>query len=451
MTSIVDMLVVLIEMICVVVVAAYVVTRTDHFRDALKGSVSWRAGLLMVLLFGLLSIFGTYSGIEILGAKVNVRDLGPMIAGLIGGPFVGLGAGLIGGVQRFTMGGITAVPCSLATILAGLFGGMIYLSAHRRFVGIKGAVLFAVLMEGFHMLLNLIIVQPFDTAWEIVSTVAIPIILANALGMWAFSYIVMNHLREQETKDERDRLGSELQREKAELDMAKEIQQSIIPKNLPKWEGYSIAASTRAARQVGGDFYDFFQMSDGGHAAVIADVSGKGMPAALYMAVSRTVMRVAASSTSEIGALVSKANRELANDSDTGMFVTLFAIELRDRGNICFANAGHNPPVKVGRSGAEFLPEGGVAMGIVPDASPLAGSLGLEIGEMLVLYTDGITDAVDKGERQFGEEGLLASAKDMVGMGAEEAMRKLLADIDRHTGTVPQYDDITLVVVRRDS
>jgi phosphoserine phosphatase RsbU/P len=451
MASIVEILVVLIEMICVVVVVAYVVTRTGLFREALRGKVTWKGGLMMVLLFGLLSIFGTYSGVEISGAVANVRDLGPMIAGLIGGPFVGLGAGLIGGLYRLSMGGITAVPCSLSTILAGLFGGLIYLSANRRFIGIKGAVTFAVLMEGFHMVLTLILVQPLSTAWSIVSTVAIPMILANAIGMAAFAFIVSNYLHEEETKEERDRLNSELQREKAELEMARKIQQGILPKDLPVWEGYSIAAMSRPAHKVGGDFYDFFSMANGGHTAIIADVSGKGMSAAIYMAISRTIIRVTAASTADIGDLLSKANVELINESDSGMFVTLFAIELKERGEICYANAGHNPPARVSATGVSLLPEGGVVAGVSIQAAPLVGTVTLAVGELLILYTDGVTDAVGPGGKELGEAGFTSAAQGLTGLDAKEAMKRLVETIDEHTGAEPQYDDITLVIVRRET
>ena len=451
MTSFEEMLVVLIEMICVVVVSAYVVTRTGVFREALKGKVTWKSGLFMVLFFGLLSIFGTYSGLEIMGAKVNVRDLGPMIAGLIGGPFVGVGAGLIGGLQRYSLGGITVIPCSISTILAGLFGGMINLSVGRRFVGLKGAVLFAILMEGFHMLLSLIIVQPWETAWAIISSVAIPMIFANALGMAAFAFIVGNYVHEEETKGERDRLNTELQKEKAELEMAKEIQQSILPKSLPSWNGYSIAAVSRPARQVGGDFYDFFTMGNGGRTAVIADVSGKGMPAALYMAVSRTVIRVAASNNDDIGELLARSNVELVRENDMGMFVTLFGIEVLENGEIRYANSGHNPPVRVTSANVEFLPEGGVAMGVAVEAQPLVGIIKMDIGDILVLYTDGVTDAVGLGGKEFGESGLNDAAGRLRGMDAKAALDGLMKAIDDHTGTELQYDDITVVILRREA
>jgi sigma-B regulation protein RsbU (phosphoserine phosphatase) len=446
------MLVILIEMICVVVVVAYVVTRTSFFREALNGKVTWKGGLIMVLLFGLLSIFGTYSGLEIMDAKVNVRDLGPMMAGLIGGPFVGIGAGLIGGLERLSTGGTTAVPCSVSTILAGLFGGMIYLSAKRRFIGVKGAVTFSILMEGFHMLLNLILVQPFSAAVSIVSSVIVPMMIANAIGMGAFAFMVSNYLHEEKTKEERDHLNGELQREKAELELAKEIQQSILPKQLPEWEGYSIAALSRPARQVGGDFYDFFSLENGGRTAVIADVSGKGMSAALYMAVSRTVIRVAAASTTDLGDLLSKTNDELVRESDMGMFVTLFAVELKEQGSIRYANAGHNPPARVSTTAVEgLLSEGGVAMGIVPGAVPLVGTVTLDVNELLILYTDGATDAVGPGGKELGEDGFLSAVRGLAGLEAKDALQRLMEAIDAHTGSEPQYDDITIVIIRREA
>lgn len=122
----VEMLVVLIQMACVIVVVAQVVTASPVLRAAVFQQGNWKNILLITILFGLLSIYGTYSGFDVLGAKVNIRDLGPMIAGLIAGPFAGIGAGLIGGVHRYMIGGVSAVPCSIATILAGILSGLIY-------------------------------------------------------------------------------------------------------------------------------------------------------------------------------------------------------------------------------------------------------------------------------------------------------------------------------------
>jgi sigma-B regulation protein RsbU (phosphoserine phosphatase) len=189
MASTLDMLAVLIVAIGVLAAIAFLLTRLKFFREVLDGRVTWKSGILLVIIFGALAIFGTYASLEIMGAKANVRDLGPMIAGLIGGPLVGIGAGLIGGLQRLTLGGVTAVPCTVATILAGLIAGLLYLRNKKRFIGTIGAVAFAVVMECIHMILIMILVQPTSTAWEIVSTIALPMIIANAVGMAAFSLI----------------------------------------------------------------------------------------------------------------------------------------------------------------------------------------------------------------------------------------------------------------------
>ncbi|MEI6795232.1 MAG: LytS/YhcK type 5TM receptor domain-containing protein [Methanomassiliicoccales archaeon] len=193
MASTLDMLAVLIVAIAILAAVAYLLTRLKFFREVLAGKVTWKSGFLLIIIFGLLSIFGTYASLEIMGAKANVRDLGPMIAGLVAGPFVGMGAGLIGSLQRLTLGGITAVPCAVATTLAGLIGGLIYLANRKRFVGVIGAVVFAILMECLHMLLIVLLVQPTSSAWEIVSTISIPMIVANAIGMAAFSLIFQRY------------------------------------------------------------------------------------------------------------------------------------------------------------------------------------------------------------------------------------------------------------------
>ena len=161
-------LIVLLQLISVIIVVAYLLTRSRIFPEILDGHPTLKTQLIMILLFGALSIYGTLSGIEFMGAQINVRDLGPMLAGLLGGPLVGLGAGLIGAAHRMTMGGFTVYPCSLATVLAGLFGGLIWLFYQRKFAGIMIAVLFAIIMEGFHMTLVLLICRPFDQALAVV-------------------------------------------------------------------------------------------------------------------------------------------------------------------------------------------------------------------------------------------------------------------------------------------
>jgi sigma-B regulation protein RsbU (phosphoserine phosphatase) len=208
---------VLLQLMCVIIVAAYLLTRSRIFPEILDGNPTIKTRIILVLLFGGLSIYGSVSGIEFLGSVVNVRDLGPMVAGLLAGPWVGIGAGLIGAAYRLSMGGITVYACSISAIFAGLFGGLIWIYYKRKFAGTTIAVAFAILMEVFHMALTLIMVRPFDAALEIVSRVYIPMILANAAGMYVFAVMVKNIQNERKIQAERDSLILEMERKVAGL------------------------------------------------------------------------------------------------------------------------------------------------------------------------------------------------------------------------------------------
>jgi len=145
-----------------------------------------------ILLFGGFSIFGTYIGIPVSsGAISNIRDLSPMIAGLIAGPVVGVAVGLIGGIHRFSLGGLTCVSCSLATVLAGLLAGFVYRLNRERLLGIIPAMLFAVGIELIHAGLTLAITRPYSAALEVVLTAIPPMIIANSLGI-GISIIVIH-------------------------------------------------------------------------------------------------------------------------------------------------------------------------------------------------------------------------------------------------------------------
>jgi Putative regulator of cell autolysis len=356
----------LVEKVCVIVVIAYLLTRLKYFTEVLDGKLTIRNQLILILIFGGISIYGSYSGVNIFGAIANVRDLGPMVAGLVGGPIVGLGAGLIGGLHRLTMGGFTCIPCSLSTILAGIFAGIIYLVNKKRFIGIWGAVLFAVLMESFHMVLALILASPFAQAMEVVEDLYIPMILANAVGMFIFALMITNLIKERATKRERDRLSAQLERRKKELEIAQQIQESFLPHTIPLIENYDLAASSIPAQEVGGDFYDFIPISSAQTGLTIGDVSGKGIPAALFMAFSRTLLRAKACRNPGVGRMIESVNNFINEEPHSNMFVTLFYSVLDSSQNkLTFVNAGHNPPLLLRNESGELvrLSTGGVVLG----------------------------------------------------------------------------------------
>jgi sigma-B regulation protein RsbU (phosphoserine phosphatase) len=442
----------LVEKICVIFVLAYILTRLKYFTEIIDGKLTIKNQLILILIFGGISIYGSYSGVDIFGAVANVRDLGPMVAGLIGGPIVGLGAGLIGGLHRLSMGGFTCIPCSLSTILAGVLAGIIYLANKKHFVGIGGAVLFSVLMESFHMLLALILASPFSQALGVVEDLFIPMILANAVGMFIFALMISNRIKERKTKKERDKFSAQLERRKKELEITQQIQESFLPHTIPVIKNYDLAASSIPAQEVGGDFYDFIPITSNQTGLTIGDVSGKGIPAALFMAFSRTLLRAKACRNPGVGRMIESVNNFINEDPHSNMFVTLFYSVLDNAQNtLTFVNAGHNPPLLFRNETRDIirLSTGGVVLGAMKGLKMNEKTIDLQNGDLLVLYTDGITEAINQQEDQFGEERLIELLKENQELSSGDLKNLIIDQVYDFASGTPQADDITLMVLRR--
>jgi sigma-B regulation protein RsbU (phosphoserine phosphatase) len=453
----VSLLVTLIQLASVFVVAAYLLTRSRFFEEVLDGHITARNGLILIVFFGALSIYGTLGGFQALGAYVNVRDLGPMVAGLLGGPVVGIGAGLIGALHRASLGGFTVLPCTISTVLAGLFGGLIWLANGRRFPSMIIALSFAVLMEGLHLLLVLILCQPFEQALAIVELFAFPFISANAGGMFIFAFMIHNLIHERRMQAERDDLMREMERKNTELAIAAEIQQSFLPDTIPGLEPFDISAKSIMAKEVGGDFFDVIPfevipLRRDRLGILIADVSGKGIPAALFMALSRIVVRVNAIWHQKVPVTaIRDANAIITADSKSSMFITLFygILDAGER-SLTYVNAGHNPPLLCRSADGAFLELSatGMAIGVIPDAEYTSETVELGPGDVLVLFTDGITEAENALKEMYGEGRLRETIASVRTLPASEIMAAILASVHEFTGDNPQSDDITLMVIR---
>jgi sigma-B regulation protein RsbU (phosphoserine phosphatase) len=450
--SVADILISLIETACVIIVFAYVVTRTRFFTDILDKQFSFKNQIILILLFGALSIFGTYGGIKLpSGAIANIRDLGPMVAGLVGGPVVGLGAGLIGGIHRYFLGGLTYIPCALATVIAGLMGGVIYKLRKGEFPPVWQATLFAAAMEGFHMGLTLLIARPYAEALAVTKQVSLPMIAANAVGVAIFALIIRNLIIERRTAAEKDRYRRELERREYEMETARRIQRSFLPESPPQVAGFELAALSLPAWEVGGDFYDFISISQDKWGLVIADVSGKGVPAALFMALSRTLVRAHAVGNPTASEAIKRANSLIAQDAKSGMFVTLFyAVLDSKRRSLNYVNAGHNPPLLLkGSAGGVILLEAkGIALGVMDDIDLEEGDLELASNDTVILYTDGVTEAINEKEEQFGRERLMQVIAQSADLPARDLIDKIKEEVTAFAKGQPQFDDFTLVVLK---
>lgn len=268
---------------------------------------------------------------------------------------------------------------------------------------------------------------------------------------WDFrvmQYSLKDYIRQlTETTAARERMESELK-------IAHDIQMSILPKTFPPFptrEEFDLYALIAPAREVGGDFYDFFQLGDNLLCFVIGDVSGKGVPAALFMAITKTLIKSFAKEDVTPDAILSHVNQELAAENETCMFVTLFCglFDMKS-GEIQYTNAGHNPPLVIKKDGtAEWLPRTkSLVAGAMQEIQYECERIRLSPGDSMFLYTDGVTEAMNHSDELFSEERLAKALSDSAEMEIKAVIGKIMDAIYRFSDGAPQSDDITMMMIR---
>jgi sigma-B regulation protein RsbU (phosphoserine phosphatase) len=235
-----------------------------------------------------------------------------------------------------------------------------------------------------------------------------------------------------------------------DLNISREIQQAILPKVFPPFPhelSFDIYASMVAANEVGGDFYDFFMIDDQRLGFVIGDVSGKGISAAIFMAVSRTLIRATGLKGDSVSECMEYVNNLLCTESVSSMFVTVFyGILNTQTGEIDYVNAGHNPPYILSSNGIyQVEMTNGLALGVLNDFSFQSKKIQLKKGDQLLLYTDGVVEAFDLGETAYGEEKFENFLHQSLNLPVETILKKLFTDVADFVNGAPQSDDITLL------
>jgi sigma-B regulation protein RsbU (phosphoserine phosphatase) len=238
-----------------------------------------------------------------------------------------------------------------------------------------------------------------------------------------------------------------------DLKTARTIQLDILPSRFtfdPPRPEVDVYAMLEAAREVGGDFYDFFPLPKGQLFVAVGDVSGKGVPAALFMAVSKAYLKAFVSQSADPAAALARLNDELAAENDESMFLTVFAAVLDlATGEVRYANGGHNPPLVRRSSGhVDVVPKvRGPLIGLETGKTFESGQLTLGRGDLLLLCSDGVVDAEDPGQQLYGEERARAALAALGGEGAREVVERLRDEVRSFTGEAAQSDDITLLAV----
>src|SRR5215204_3220709 len=251
--------------------------------------------------------------------------------------------------------------------------------------------------------------------------------------------------QQQQQAQERERIEQELR-------VARLIQQTLLPKEVPDLEGYKLAAYYQPAREVGGDFYDFLKLDDEHLGLVVGDVTDKGVPAAIVMATTRTMLRASAQRLDSPGEVLKRVNDVIVQDIPPNMFITcLYAILDLETGRLQYANAGHDLPYRRSSSagGAEELRATGMPLGLLPGMSYEEKEIVLERGDSVLFYSDGLVEAHDPEREMFGFprlQGLVGAHRS----GGQEMVNFLLSELSRFTGgDWEQEDDITLVTLER--
>lgn len=237
-----------------------------------------------------------------------------------------------------------------------------------------------------------------------------------------------------------------------ELQMAQSIQASLIPQFPPELPGLAIAARWHPAREVSGDFYDFLETEMGNLGLVIADVADKGIGAALFMMLARSIVRASVTGARSPAAAIAQANRLLCADAHDGMFVSLFYLAIDPASSqLTYVNAGHNPPLlyRAREGDLQTLSRTGMLLGIEASAPYTQQSLYLESGDLVLLYTDGIIDAQNPAGEPFGNRRLQQLLRSSQHLPAGKILETLMAAVQDFKSQSPSYDDITLVILKR--
>lgn len=254
------------------------------------------------------------------------------------------------------------------------------------------------------------------------------------------SHVCLDHYSE----DERRRLESE-------LEMSQVVQRALMPNRAPVISGVEVAAFSRPAEIVGGDYFDFFRFRDGAHGLVIADVSGHGVSAAMFVSSLQTAIQTMAPDALTPAEILERLNRFYIHNVNFTTFVTVFLARFDpNERTLTYVNSGHNPPAVFCRNGASvtWLKRTAPAIGLAEHYLPRTDTLGMSAGDVLLLYTDGLTEAMNNEMEQFGQERLAAFLQNAADLSASEMLRVVREGVNAHGEETPLADDLTLVAMK---
>ena len=242
-----------------------------------------------------------------------------------------------------------------------------------------------------------------------------------------------------------------LLRMKEEMNLARQIQTDLLPGQIPEVPGYDLAGISVPAESVGGDYFDFIPVDDHRLAVCLADVSGKGLPAALLMSNLQAIIRSQTMMPGSVAECLERSNKLLFRNTAAHKFATLFFGILDFRTNrFCYANAGHDRPFLISATGAvQELPNAGLPLGFMEEVTYVENCFEFKAEDVLTIYTDGISEAMNKKEEEFGVPRIIQLLNEQRGKSAKEIIKRLIQEVNNHAAGFPQSDDMTLIIVKK--
>lgn len=433
----------LLEKLSTVCFAAYLLTRLKGVDKYTGKEQSWRYITIMAVIFGVLYAFGYYAGSGTETDFLSIKKIGPNMAGLIAGPFAGVGAAAFGLVlQGAGTGGIPA-DTLLTELMNGLVCGIVFLLNGRRLIKVWHAVLLGAVLTTTDSVITLFFYQGIDLSRLLLFNIASIEILVIATGMGLFTLLMHNVAREREISSTASRLEGQVL-------AAREIQLGYLPAKIPSMKGIRVAAKLIPMHEVGGDFYDFQQITPTRCFFCIGDVAGKGVSAAFVMASSLTLLRNALIYSHSPAEILSQVNQGLIRSSNDSLFVTLLVgIMDVETGLITYANAGHNPPFLKKKNTASLIQmEPDIPVGTFDDYQYQQNEFRLESGEQLVLYTDGVTECENK-TGMLGVEPVIKVLSDLQSPDPGTTVKTITELVFTYAGSGIPSDDVTVLVIGR--
>lgn len=442
-----QLLVAVVNTACVMAVVAYVLVRTRFYSAIVEKTHNMRTHvyLILILLFATFTMYGVLVAIPVAGGYVALGHIGQIIGGLMAGPIVGTCVGLIIGLHRWSLGGFSVVPATLSVVLVGLAAGL-YARWRKtvRYSPLEVAA-FIAFLELCASGLTFLMVPDFQQALRLETEIRLPMTIGHMIAGAVFMLIINNMIEDRQTREAKEKSEGELR-------VARDIQMSMVPKTFPAFPHvpeFDVFALLKPAKEVGGDFYDFF-FTDSDHICfAIGDVSGKGVPAALFMAVTRTMLKSMIDRDTPIEKSMFRLNNELCQGNDACMFTTLFCGILNIRtGEIEFSNGGHNFPYIYRTDGSleAISSANSVAVGCMEDIPYHKGVITLSAGDALVLYTDGVSEAMNHRQELFSERRLEAAIQESAHSSSHDVVERVMTAIAGFVAGAEQSDDITLMV-----